>query len=482
MKNYYTEGATLGLHHNAYKNHPSILDGFLNEVEKLIVKSRKTDIPDDNDVEHLRTKLNELKGKMDIDFSKPEPIAPRDCKKIQHTLNDTKSETMNVINKLGKLRKLVKYGDNAINSMWFKPKVYQHTTDEEKLTNVNKWVKVAGIALDYAEKYSLDILNAVTSDINLMELVERVYYKKIFEQYGSDDIMDLPIDYEEPQYIDPMLLIEDCDIMNTDIEIMEAEHDTVTHPDDKDIVNMRIKDNDEEYFPLFAMAISYDREITDPEKKKLQTVGNVLNTVSGGEEYTHAIVSFDPTMKHIYHYLKDGFVEQGLADYKEATALKSLYISAVFLTKDECESVMKVIKDFKDNKSETKYSFDKLIKLVFGKASHTDKRLICSSFVAYLLMIANPHNISRDYALTRPEDITLFPKAFFVGSYRNSDDFFEHQKEFEERVMNIYEENIDSIREYNNIIPKVMLKDACDKCGTIDKVVEWFIDKLAKKS
>lgn len=460
---------TLGLLYDRYHKIPEKVESFLNTVEKTVQEASKSKIPDNN----LNEELDKFKKAVEIDVKNPDAIDVKEVKSMRKKIQDVKDDALKLLDKLGKIRHIAKYGDNAIKGVIVKPKVYQNTVDDEELDHVNKYMRISGRCMDWAEKVVMDLMNLADQDLNILTLINKVYFRKIFESeiqlfsnsIDMDNLMEAAI---ESAGYEPYL---------------EGDSSDDEKEKDDDLLDSKIVDKNEEFFPVFSVVYSYDfdkwKEANADQKACIKR-GKAISAFTKGDQYTHTLVSFDTSFEHMYHFIGNGFNPDSIYKNPATEVTKSIYVNVTFVTKEERDGIIEEIKAHKEFKDKTGYSIKILIDQFLGKSNHIEKRQICSTFVAYLLAGANVKNLLRDYSLIRPEDITIFPRSFYVMTFKDRADFKERQAEFDKKVKQIYDDNIDEIREYNNILPKVIIKDKFKKLGAIDKVVDWFANKIKK--
>lgn len=461
----------LGLLYNRYRNIPKKINEFLNNVEKAINSANRKEIPGD-DKFNLNQNLEQFKQSVHVDMQSPEHIDPSKIKNLRGMISSTKKETEGVLNRLGKLRSKTTFGKNWISGILIKPKVYlKDDVDPQFHANVNKLLREINRSLDWAEKTILDLLNLSDQDLNLLSVVQKVYFRKFLEEV---DIMDMDIEDAEPQF-------ESYFAVGGEDDDTEEEDNTHSFIDDK---------IEEEYFPIYSIITSYDiqrleDEISQPGSnvpenvKKLVMRGKGIRNVTLGDNYSHTLVSLDTSFRHLYHFVGTGFERDDIMTNKAFELTKSIYVNVTFLTKSELTAVKKQLDNFKVNKDQTAYDLIQFVTQAIGKKQHKNNRLMCSTFLGYLLQTANPKNTHRDFSMIRPEDITILPRAFYVIDFKDKDDFIKRHDDFEKRIKKIYDDNIDEIREYNNELPKVLLKSQMKEKGALDKFMDWMVKKLS---
>lgn len=450
----YLESSTeLGLVYDRYKDIPKVLNDFMNELEKDLDYSIKKQVKENYDISD---RLKKFKDDCKMEMKSPKPIDINHIGKIRDAIKKTRNEIDKCLIRLGRLRKKSKYGDNVVHGILFKPKVYTNDIEDKSHENVNKFVRGISRALDWIEVVQLDLMNMCDSDLNLLSLVDKVYFRKIVESYEFDNMMEetwvniLESSVDDEDDFDSITDNYDKPPTSDDT----SDDDTVEDFDYDDIMGSSIS-SDEEYFPVFPMGISYDYNLD----RKKTTFGAITNVVTNGDEYTHSFMSFNTKLDPIIQFQINGIEKTKLFEYDALNYAKSIYVSVVFVTKDERDKIIDTLRYYETHVKDNKYNPLIMLNQVFGKTKHKDLNQICSTFVGYILSCANVKNLGRDYIKFRPGDSTILPRSFFVTTFRNLDDVKERIGEVDTITKRIYNDNIDEIREYNNIIPKILLKD-----------------------
>ena len=255
----------------------------------------------------------------------------------------------------------------------------------------------------------------------------------------------------------------------------------------EDVDNKDLKD-DKDYVPIYVVLQSYSQSDTDNYgnkksviQKSLADIGKLITFMTKGDKYTHALISLDSDLKEMYSFGSLGFEKAPIEEDELWVTTQEIYTAVMFITKEEFNNVKRFIQNMKAHEAETKYAYANLVKMFIGKPTINNKRNVCSTFTACVLQMANPKLVHRDYSRMRPEDITIIPRSFYVMTFKDRDDFLAKKNEFKQRIKAIEETHIDEIKEYNNDLPKVMLKNQMDKDKTFDKIIDWFASKAADK-
>ena len=255
----------------------------------------------------------------------------------------------------------------------------------------------------------------------------------------------------------------------------------------EDVDNSDLKD-ETDYVPIYAVLQSYSHKETDNRgekknivQKSLASINKAIRMLTGGDKYTHALISLDTDLDEVYSFGSLGFEKASINKDDLWLTTDDCYIAVMFITKEEFQNVKKYLAHMKKVEKETTYAYSNLVRMFAGKPISNNKRLVCSTFTAYVLQAANPKLMHRDYSRMRPEDITILPRAFYVMNFKDRDDFATKKDEFKKKVRQIEKEHIEEIKDYNNHLPRLMLKTQMDKCRTFDKLFDWIASTQAKK-
>lgn len=237
--------------------------------------------------------------------------------------------------------------------------------------------------------------------------------------------------------------------------------------------------------PIFGISKSYSDGLmrvdgtpkTEGELKSTK-FSRIIRKLTRGDNYSHALVSLDDTFTKMYSYEDEGFVVDNITTKDSWLATKSIYITVMFVEEEARDRMQKFIDDLLIHQDETEYANINLLKAYVGKPIKMDKRFVCSSFAGYIMAMADSKNVHRDYSRLRPEDVTILPRAFYVMNLTDRIDFTNHHKELRDRVRQIYREHKEEIMDYNNQLPKLLLKEKMGKMKTIDKIIDSIIRNM----
>lgn len=245
------------------------------------------------------------------------------------------------------------------------------------------------------------------------------------------------------------------------------------------------QNNNNDLVPIFGIAKSYspatshrDRSPKTKGERSSIKFSNQIRLLTRGDNYSHALVSFDSKLHQMYSFDDEGIVADGIDKLESWKGTNNIYICVMFIPRKDRDRMKKFVEHMVEHKEETRYALGNLIRMYIGKPIKSKKEFVCSTFTGYILSCSNPKNLHRDYSRLRPEDITILPRAFYVMNIKDFYDFQKKQPLIDKRVKEIFEENEEEIMEYNNELPKLMLKDTMTKLKTRDKIFNWIIRKI----
>jgi len=241
----------------------------------------------------------------------------------------------------------------------------------------------------------------------------------------------------------------------------------------------------EKFVPIFGIAKSYSHlkvrnDGTPKSKSELNSIkfSKIINRLTRGDNYSHALVSFDDSFTKMYSYEDEGFDIDNIMENDSWMGTESIYICVMFVKKEDKKRMQDFVKYLIKNRNETKYASANLLKAFIATPAKVDKRFVCSTFSGYILSCSDPKNLHRDYSRLRPDDLTILPRAFYVMNVKDREEFIAKKSEIKAKVKAIYDEYYDEIDDYNNHLPKLMLQDRVDNLKFLDKIFDWIIDRM----
>lgn len=243
-------------------------------------------------------------------------------------------------------------------------------------------------------------------------------------------------------------------------------------------------ENEKDFVPIYGVLkyTSFDEKRNDGTEKdhydkEMTRFQGSIKALTRGDNYGHALMSFDDSFRHLYSFGDEGIEDDDIMKSSWMTT-SSIYICVMFVDRKDRDKMKKYVDDLVAHPDETSYAFNNLLKAYISKPTKVDKRFVCSTFTGYAMMMSNPKNLHRDYSRLRPEDITILPRAFYIMNVKDQKEFLGKKDLIKKKVNSIFEEYHDEIEDYNNHLPKLLLMDRVDKVKFIDKIFDWIIKKM----
>ncbi len=268
-----------------------------------------------------------------------------------------------------------------------------------------------------------------------------------------------------------------CPYCKTRNDIL-VNNDIINESTDEDV------NKEKDFVPIYGVLkyTSFDDKRNDGTEKdhydkEMTRFQASIKTLTRGDNYGHALMSFDDSFRHLYSFGDEGIEDDDIMK-PSWMATSSIYICVMFVDRKERDKMKKYVDNLVAHPDKTSYAFSNLLKAYISKPTKVDKRFVCSTFTGYAMMMSNPKNLHRDYSRLRPEDITILPRAFYIMNVKDQKEFLEKKKLIKEKVDSIFEEYHDEIEDYNNHLPKLLLIDRVDKIKFIDKIFDWIIKRI----
>lgn len=137
------------------------------------------------------------------------------------------------------------------------------------------------------------------------------------------------------------------------------------------------------------------------------------------DKYSHAAISFDPSIKKFYTFGRKekgggGFsIESPDIDFYKQRPNVPYGIYCVFVNSEQLAKMKEKLQYFIENENKFKYHFMGLIKIAFGKSSENDTKFFCSGFVVDILQAAGI-STKRSYSLYKPQDLTHIYSSYKI--------------------------------------------------------------------
>lgn len=409
---------------------------------------------------------------------KPEPIEIGTVNKVRNRLKARKRDCEKILNKLIKLKKGFRFGISYFDGILLnRSKMLAKNVDEREYGIANDNFRLVNYAMDWAEKVMMDLYNLVDQDLNLITIIERMYTKTRVYENTSIENRKQQILFESPYNFG----IDDVSqICKNQFEILMENKEA----DKEDEIEKKKSD----YVPVYVLIQTAEEEaikgknLRDEDKPGVE-FNKFINKLSKGDHHYHTGLSFDDSFKEIQSY--HAFTSTGGGIHKEIIGDKdwfgNVYVAVQFIEKDTVERMKKIVKDFFNKDSETHYHWAQYARIFLHSPRNSDLNFVCSTFVAHLLWRADPKLINKPFGAIRPEECTLLPRSFYVKHIKEPGEYKEgsaENKEIKQITKELYNKHIDQIMDYNNQLPKVMLKEEIKKANSFDKLMNVLIKKV----
>ena len=177
----------LGILFTSYKPVFDHLSAFLKQVEDVV-----NDVNEDPSSvdENLSDSIKKFKEDIVVEKN-PEPIKISTIKKTENTIKSFRNDLDKVLNKYASVKKKVKYGGSSISALIHRPKVYSNDINADNYEKVGKIIRDINRSLDWIEKCIIDLYAFVSQDLDLLNVIDRVYAKNdIYENALPAGIID----------------------------------------------------------------------------------------------------------------------------------------------------------------------------------------------------------------------------------------------------------------------------------------------------
>lgn len=187
----------------------------------------------------------------------------------------------------------------------------------------------------------------------------------------------------------------------------------------------------EELLSLTEAEIELLCEASDDNKKPIFIVTSYTNTNFGKvittythAKYSHASLSFDSSLKHLYSFNANngtrklgGISLESIDGYIETYQDASISVSCIFVKEDDFEKIQNVLNKMLENKNHTMYGYSNLLNIIFKRSKEMSSdamSMVCSQFVAYILSRADIHVVDKSDNLVTPKDLANIsnPKVY----------------------------------------------------------------------
>lgn len=263
--------------------------------------------------------------------------------------------------------------------------------------------------------------------------------------------------------------------------------------DDIKVLLESMEDKNVDLKPVYILARNIDPlkargKVLPVQQAHSVNFATTLKVLTGGDNYSHSGISFDDSFKEIYSFNSvtktgGGFIAEKIDGIQWFS--HSVYVAVAFIPEESLNKLKQKVKEFSTKDlTKTKYQFSHLLRMMADKTKNQDYRFICSTFVGYLLFLADPKFNSKSFNSIRPEDMTLLPRTFYVMNiqYDKWEGETSLKNEFKERVKKIYNDHKTELADYNNHLPKLMIQKEFSKTTSFDDFVQKVIGKFYRNA
>ena len=179
-------GNKIGLLYNSYAKNFSLLSGFIKEIDLTLGEFiRNRDASNEINLDKI---IKEFKSSIKLDL-KPVAVKVSEIDRTFGLLKRKRKELEKLLIDLSKFKKKMVFGFGVFGAWNISQKFIPKTTDSNQYRVLNSNVRNLNFAIDWAEKVLIDLFNLVDQDLNLLNIIERMYVKtKIYESVDESSL------------------------------------------------------------------------------------------------------------------------------------------------------------------------------------------------------------------------------------------------------------------------------------------------------
>lgn len=161
---------------------------------------------------------------------------------------------------------------------------------------------------------------------------------------------------------------------------------------------------------------------------RTQTVISNLIHIVKNDEYTHASISFDKELDHMYSFGRKTWNNPFIGRFKKENVNEGLYqychtipaaIIEIEVTKQQYESAKALIACFISNSELYKYNYKGLLYSLLNKPLCREYRFLCSEFVYHILKESSIADLDISRNLVRPQNLLKIEgKVIYKGNLK----------------------------------------------------------------
>jgi hypothetical protein len=243
----------VGLLYNRYKFIPNEIDLFMNLLDHQILKLKKGE---EVGCVEIRETLERFNNTCKINVNNPDLIDIPDVKYMRQILVDFRKNVNRLFNRYYKQRDRAT-PSTGLKGILSRPKIHS-MHDEESYIRINNEIRIINRSLDWIEKVLFDLLNLVNQDINVLSVIQKVYFSEKYEWDNKDDD-------EDPNWMERYLR-EDGGNIEDPPELNEENEEDINDKDESDIE----KEKQQEQKPVEKLPErkSYPKQTDEAESNK----------------------------------------------------------------------------------------------------------------------------------------------------------------------------------------------------------------------
>ncbi len=132
------------------------------------------------------------------------------------------------------------------------------------------------------------------------------------------------------------------------------------------------------------------------------------------DEYTHASISLDKELNHMYSFGRRTTYNPFIGRFKKEDINEGIYkfwdtlpgtIIEVEVSKEQYENAKEILDEFISNSDLYKYNYKGLIHCILNKEVISENRFLCSEFVYHILKESGAADLKISRNLVRPESL-----------------------------------------------------------------------------
>lgn len=164
---------------------------------------------------------------------------------------------------------------------------------------------------------------------------------------------------------------------------------------------------------------------------RTNTVISRLIQFSKHDEYTHASISLDRELKHMYSFGRRTTYNPLIGRFRRENLNEGVYrlcrrlpgvIIELEVSKEQYEKVRTVLGEFISNSARYKYNYKGLLYSLLNKPMCCENRFLCSEFVYYVLKESGIVDLKVSRNLVRPQTLlNLKGRIIYVGDLKKMD-------------------------------------------------------------